>query len=178
MSAASLLLCDFHRRGITLIPDGTLIRYRAPRDVITSEDLAAVREHKSEIMRLLAPDAVPADWIVGVAKLDPERPPGDVPPGHWRRFIENCQTFLVSGWAARAAALGWDALDLFGADNHKPYARFDHAGLLWMVGGKSLIELSAESAIIETARAGVRLTFRLAANRSRSEIGLAWDLAA
>jgi hypothetical protein len=61
--------------------------------------------------------------------LDPGRPPGDVPPSRWRRFIDDSHAFLESPFHDIARALGWSDLDLFGCDDLRPYARIDKAGL-------------------------------------------------
>jgi hypothetical protein len=56
--------------------------------------------------------------------------------------------FLDDGWVARAEALGWGPFDLFGCN--RPFARTDHAGLLWFLKGGKLLALTAETAKIET----------------------------
>jgi hypothetical protein len=55
---------------------------------------------------------VPREWIEGVARLEQHRPPPDVPRHGWRQFIDDCNTFLNSPEAERAAELGWDAMAL------------------------------------------------------------------
>jgi hypothetical protein len=69
--------------------------------------------------------------------------------------------------------LGWTALDLFGCDREKPFARIDRQGLCWLIAGNRLIELSESGAIIETWT-GARQTWR----RKPSEPGRvpAWEL--
>jgi hypothetical protein len=59
---------------------------------------------------------IPVDWVQGVACLDSDRPPNDVPRHRWRQFVGDCKNFLSSSenWANRAAGLGWDAMALFG----------------------------------------------------------------
>ena len=59
---------------------------------------------------------IPIDWVQGVAYLDPDRPPNDVPRHRWRQFVGDCKSFLSSPekWAERGAGLGWDAMALFG----------------------------------------------------------------
>jgi hypothetical protein len=59
---------------------------------------------------------IPVYWFEGLARLDPDRPPADVPRHRWRQFVDDCRTFLNSAedWAERAARLGWDAMALFG----------------------------------------------------------------
>ena len=56
--------------------------------------------------------AIPIDWVQGVAYLDPDRPPNDVPRHRWRRFVDDCKSFLTSpeNLPVRAARLGWDAM--------------------------------------------------------------------
>jgi hypothetical protein len=79
---------------------------------------------------------VPRAWAEGYARLHPDHPPGDVPLRRWQTFVDDCGRFLDGGWANRVAALGWGPLDLFGCDRERPFARIDHAGLLWLVNGR------------------------------------------
>ena len=98
-----------------------------------------------------------------------------MPPRRWLRFIDDCGRFLDAGWAARAAALGWGPLDLFGCDRERPFARLDHVGLLWLLNGGTMVELHRDRAIVQTAR-GARQCYR----RRPVEVGrvvLAWELA-
>jgi hypothetical protein len=115
----------------------------------------------------------PRAWAEGFARLDPDHPPAYVPLTRWRQFIGDAGRFLDEKWPARAAALGWEPLDLFGCDRHRPFARIDRAGLLWLLNGGRLLDLSGDQAVIERP-GGVRQTFR----RVLSPAGkvLAWDL--
>jgi hypothetical protein len=109
-----------------------------------------------------------------LARLDPNKPPGEIPPRRWLRFIDDCGRFLDTGWAERAAALGWGPLDLFGCDRERPFARIDHLGLLWLRNGGSILELHRDRAILKT-ESGVLQTFY----RRPVEVGrvvLAWEL--
>src|SRR5690348_9718751 len=58
------------------------------------------------------PDTIRA-WADGVAHLDADRPPQDVPAQRWRQFIYDAARFVDNGLAKQAAALGWDEYDLF-----------------------------------------------------------------
>jgi hypothetical protein len=119
-------------------------------------------------------DGVASGWAGGLARLDPNQPPGDVPAQRWSQFIENCKAFLGEGWAERAAALGWGPLDLFGCDRARPFARIDHQGLLWLLGDKRIVEVHRDKAIVETTT-GARQTYR----RGPIDIDrvvLAWEL--
>jgi hypothetical protein len=87
-------------------------------------------------------------WAEALARLDATRPPGDVPAARWRAFIDDGGRFIDGGWCARAAALGWTPLQLFGCDRHKPFARIDHASLVWLLNGRELSTLSEGVAIV------------------------------
>ena len=77
--------------------------------------------------------SVPRAWVEGLARIDPARPPGDVPAKRWQTFIVDIGRFFDSGWGEKAAALGWEPIDLFGCDRDRPFARIDSAGLLWLL---------------------------------------------
>lgn len=128
------------------------------------EERAAIAEYDG---------GAPRSWAEALARLDPARPPADVPSKRWVQFIDDCGWFLDEGWADRASALGWGPFDLFGCDRVKPFARIDRAGLLWLLNGQTLLALAANAAAIATASGG-SLTFR----RCPNEPGrvLAWEL--
>jgi Amidase len=65
---------------------------------------------------------IPREWTEGYARLDPDRSPDDVPLRCWQQFIDDTRRFLNSGFAERAAALGWGSHDLFGCDRDRPFA--------------------------------------------------------
>jgi hypothetical protein len=51
----------------------------------------------------------PRAWAEALARLDPARPPCDIPPKRWLCFIDDCGRFLDDGWLPCAEALGWGA---------------------------------------------------------------------
>jgi hypothetical protein len=117
---------------------------------------------------------IPRAWADGFARLDRDCPPADVPRRRWLAFIDDCERFLDGGFAARAAALGWGAFDVFGCDRDRPFARIDQSGLLWLLDGGRLVALAENTARIET-KAGARQIYRrrpIEQNRV-----LAWELA-
>ena len=73
-----------------------------------------------------------------------------MPLARWQRFIEDCESFRRLGWANLAEAFGWGPLDLFGCDRERPLARYDYMGLLWILQGRKLVALTADSAKIDT----------------------------
>ena len=58
---------DLRRRGIELTTDGEMLRYRAPRGTLTADVLAQLREHKSDLVNLLA-DYEPGAVLVRTAQ--------------------------------------------------------------------------------------------------------------
>jgi hypothetical protein len=93
-------------------------------------------------------------WIEDLQRLDDIRRPPAVPAIRWQLFLGDCLRFLRSSesWADRAAALGWDALALFGCHRTRPLEHLGSAGLLWHVNGGRLVELHRDWAVIERAR--------------------------
>ena len=135
--------------------------------------LAAWGEAEAERAAIVEHDGrIPRGWAEGFARLDPDRPPGDVPLRRWQRFVDDVGLFLDC-WAAYAEALGWEAFDLFGCDRDRPFARIDQSGLLWLLNGGKLVALSEDAAGIET-RTGERHAYR----RKPNQLGtvLAWEL--
>jgi hypothetical protein len=51
-----------------------------------------------------------------------------MPPRRWQSFLYDCARFLDSGWAEKAAALGWGPYDLFGSDRALRFAPSTNAG--------------------------------------------------
>jgi hypothetical protein len=92
---------------------------------------------------------VPCEWIEGVARLEQDRPPADVPRHHWHQLVEDCQAFMASQLAHRAAQLGWGTTALFGCKSNQPLSYLGQAGLLWHVHGGRIIELHRDWAVID-----------------------------
>jgi hypothetical protein len=144
----------------------------APVPVARNDTWTDAQEERAAIVEY--DGGAPRAWAEALARLDPDKPPGDAPPRRWLSFIDDCGRFLDRGWAARAAAFGWGPLDLFGCDRERPFARLDHMGLLWLVNGGTIVELHRARAIIETA-GGAQQGYR----RRPVEVGrvvLAWEL--
>ena len=117
----------------------------------------------------------PRAWVEAFARLNPAQPPADVAPSRWLQFIDDCGRFLDSDWANHAAALGWGPLDLFGCDRERPFARIEHAGLLWLLNGRKLVALTGDTATIETSTSARQTYYRRSAEPGC--LVLAWELA-
>jgi hypothetical protein len=131
----------------------------------TEEERAAIVEYDG---------GAPRAWAQGFARLDPDMPPADVPARRWQRFIDDCGRFIDSGWAERATSLGWGPVDLFGCDRERPIARLERAGLLWLLNGRKLVALTADTATIETLK-GTHQTYRRG-SQAQDDVALAWEL--
>jgi hypothetical protein len=90
-------------------------------------------------------------WIEGVQRLDYVRSPPAVPLIRWHLFLGDCHSFLSSSenWSERAAALGWNALALFGCHRTRPLEHLGSAGLLWRINAGKVVELHKDWAVIE-----------------------------
>jgi hypothetical protein len=131
----------------------------------TEAERAAIAEYDGGAPRI---------WAEALARLDPARPPQDVPPRRWEQFIDDCGRFLDEGWAEQCHSLGWRPLDLFGCDRERPWARIDHAGLLWLLDGRKLVALTADTATVESPT-GVRQTYYRVPIEP-GHVVLAWEL--
>jgi hypothetical protein len=107
----------------------------------------------------IAPNPVPVEWRKGVAVLEDRNPPSDVPRHRWRQFIRDCESFLGSQWAERAAQLGWDAMSLFGCRRTLPLSYLGSAGLLWFLNGGRLVDLHRDWAVIDVPVNGSQRVF-------------------
>jgi hypothetical protein len=94
------------------------------------------------------------------------RCPALVDEVRWRQAIADAQSFLGM-WGEQAAALGWSEHELFGlhpvperpAASYHRLSRYDATGLLWLLEGRSVVALTAETAAIQ-AQGGAALTYR------------------
>jgi hypothetical protein len=84
------------------------------------------------------------------------RPPAYIPEDRWRQAIEDGRVFL-SKWGETAQQLGWDSRDLFGLHTppdkpHPSYrrlSRYDCTGLCWLLEGRPVVALTADTAAIQ-----------------------------
>ena len=82
-----------------------------------------------------------------------------------------------AGWGGPTSPrpLGWGPLELFGCDRERPLARYDHMGLLWILQGRKLVALTAQTATIDTLTGSLQIYPRVPIGSDR--IVLAWELA-
>jgi hypothetical protein len=90
------------------------------------------------------------------------RCPAYVEHARWRQAIGDARRFL-SEWGNRAEALGWTARDLLGLHqvpeqprpNYDRLSRYDETGLIWLLGGRPVVALTAETASIQHASGAI-----------------------
>lgn len=148
----------------------------APGETVAADETAPTSWGEAEAERAAIAKydgKIPRVWAEGFARLDPDRPPAGVPLRRWRAVIDAIGTFL-DRWAAEAAALGWQATDIFGTDSARPEVTWLNAGPLWSGDGARVVEVHADRIIFET-KGGARLSaYRRPHLRPRS---LPWELA-
>lgn len=123
------------------------------------EERAAIVEYEG---------GAPRDWAEAYTCLIEASPPAGVAANRWRLFLDDCGRFLDGAWAERASALGWQPIDFFGCDRHRPLEEVACEGLLWFLEGAALIALSKYSAAATTLDGARRLYQRLPVRRGRS----------
>jgi hypothetical protein len=109
--------------------------------------------------------AEPFPFADALGELE-SRCPDYVQAERWQQCLIDAQRFLAS-WSNKAHALGWTADELFGL--HEPPAkprptysrlsRYDATGLLWLLGGRRVVAISADTAAIECGNGNV-VTYR------------------
>jgi hypothetical protein len=73
----------------------------------------------------------------------------------WGQALRDAEGFLRQ-WGGQAHALGWTARDLFGlhkppanaAPNYRRLSRYDATGMVWLLEGRDVIALTADTAAI------------------------------
>ena len=101
---------------------------------------------------------VPPEWAAGHAAMREMLPPADISPERWDRLVRAAGKFLAL-WAAEAERLGWSTLDIFGAHESAPAARFDCMGLVLLLDRRDVVAINSDGADLVTA-SGARQRFR------------------
>ena len=94
------------------------------------------------------------------------RCPEQVDTGNWQQAVADARLFIAR-WGKQAERLGWTATDLFGLfpvlpNPHPTFrrlSRYDATGLIWLLRGRPVVALTAESAAIES-RTGAITVYR------------------
>jgi hypothetical protein len=176
MTAAEILVA-VQQAGATLRVEGdSLVASNASR--IAPAIKAAIRENKRQIITaLLAPPARATVTIVEIPATGLRyrrtyahlqlRPPTYIEEARWRQCVEDGSRFLAV-WGEQAEALGWTSADVFGLHDppttpHPSYSRlsrYDATGLIWLLEGRRVTALTAETAAIENPTTGTITIYR------------------
>jgi hypothetical protein len=87
---------------------------------------------------------IPTIYAPEFARLQ-AHPPAEVPRGRWDQFVNDAGLFFDQ-WGKQAEALGWRADELFGLHPDAPMARYDRMGLIWMLRGETVLDISDTAA--------------------------------
>jgi hypothetical protein len=68
--------------------------------------------------------------------------------GRWLHACTDANIFLRE-WGKKSEELGWKADDLFGLHPLAPLARYDAIGLVWLLHGQKVYQLTAGEAVLE-----------------------------
>jgi hypothetical protein len=165
MNAAEILVA-VQEAGASLRVEGdSLVASNASR--IAPAIKAAIRECKPQIIAALSrpackvtivelPQAPRYRKVFAHLQL---RPPALVPVERWQQCVRGGSSFLAK-WGDQAEALGWDSADLFGLHEipAKPHpssqrlSRYDCTGLIWLLAGRPVVALTADTATIRNPK--------------------------
>lgn len=96
--------------------------------------------------RLSLPADVPVYWVDLVAGMTLR---ADNPfTADWLRHVVDDGSLFFELWGAEAARLGWTAMDLFGVHPAAPAARIDLLGMVPLLCGGAVRNLTAGAALI------------------------------
>jgi hypothetical protein len=87
---------------------------------------------------------VPTIYATAFARLK-SQPPADVPRDRLHQCINDAGLFL-DHWGRQAEVLGWRPEELFGLHPDATMARYDRMGLIWMLHGETVVEITATKA--------------------------------
>jgi hypothetical protein len=185
------LLREVSDAGGTLRLEGQTLRLSTP-EPLPDHLRARLRQHKAEIVALLSaaepiddhapapvaddqgcPD-LPAEVVDGVRAILTAEGAQGVPPNRWPQIQRDAHQLVERGWLHTALDLGWTTADLFGCDQRAPWHRVDRSGLVLLMGGHEIVELSSDVATLRT-RTGSVLRHRRRPP-ARPPVALLWEV--
>ena len=190
MSTVAIALIEaVHAAGGTIVLDGLNLQLEAPASL--PEALrASLRQHKPALVAFLAERAanaddpapavlplagIPDDVARGIEVLAVAAAPEGIPARAWPVIVADTMALVSNGQVAQAFALGWTAADLFGCDQRAPWHRLDRAGLMLLVGGRQIPEITAAHAALRH-RDGSVLRFRRHPKPHEPPVVMLWHL--
>ena len=184
------VLQEVSEAGGTVRLDGDMLRLSAP-EPLPDQLRARLRQHKAEIVALLlamkpandvAPEVpavhsvarAPQEIAAGVHAIISADGARGIPPNRWPRVQGDAARLIEGGWAQQTLNLGWTSADLFGCDQRAPWHRLDRAGLLLLMSGREVVELTEDVAALKTS-SGSLLRFRRRPS-ARPPVALLWEI--
>jgi hypothetical protein len=137
-------------------------------------DLSDSFEERAALVEFGA--GVPLEWAEGFARLLTMACPAAVDQKRWRVLIDDCGRFL-DAWSVRAAEEGWTTLEIFGAHAFTPMARYDLAGVAWLINGADVVSVTRESIVVQRP-SGAGSVIRRRVPNPREMCVPAWELQA
>lgn len=137
------------------------IQPASPSDTVLREVMRvlAVASWEERATALVAV-GLPSEWAKPFAKLLCGPPPGDYDHIYWARGLPGANLF-ADEWATRAHALGWTSGEVFGLDELKPAARYDHKGVAWLLIDRArVVALDERGADIVTQQGSKQRFYR------------------
>ena len=119
--------------------------------------------------------SAPREWAAGYARMVSMPTPAGVPDRHRTELVAATGRFLEE-WAGKAAALSWDTEAIFGCHRSKPYVRLECQGLGWLLVGREITALTADTATLRTKSGAIQTYRRLAPGKGGAEETLVWKL--
>jgi hypothetical protein len=125
----------------------------AADDQADDEERAAILEHDG---------GLPRAWADLLARLRPERPPPNLSPNDWLRYVDACH-ILADQWAGRMACLDWRPEAVLGWEGRGPFPYTARSSLPWLlsVGRYTLQSLDDDAAVASTAGGARRVLRRV-----------------
>jgi hypothetical protein len=95
------------------------------------------------------------------------RCPDHVPVERWLQAVKDGGGFLAI-WSSQAEALGWTTRDLFGLapvpdrphPSYSRLSRYDQTGLIWLLQGREVVALTADTATIRNPATSTVTVYR------------------
>jgi hypothetical protein len=171
-SVALALVQEVVRVGGTVELEGHTLRLSAPQP-LPDHLRTRLGQHKAEIVALLsaaepiqraaptpiADDRVcedlPAEVANGVGAILTADGARGLPRNRWPQIQRDTRHLIECGWLHAALDLGWSTADLFGCDQRAPWYRLDRSGLVLLMGGHEIVELSSDVATLRTRTGSV-----------------------
>jgi len=100
--------------------------------------------------------------------------PDGLPEIEWRQMVMDARR-TIQNWGADFVAFGWTTLQVFGVNRDPRHRRLDVLGLVYLLRGRPIEAIDADTALIRSARGDTTTFYR----RLVAPGGVAaWDWAA